>query len=462
MRSAWKRRVGRARMVGLLALLLAAGAGAAEAPAATSGPKAVSRRIGAVPPALADRLGQIVPMSFSGAPIVEVVDFLHQVTGMNMVLLPPWSARVEWMGGHGPEVTINQGGTLAEDLDAICAYAGLWWRVGGDVIVFGPHARLLSPRPRVGAIPEEWRARLAQVQPIAFTDTDITVVADILAQVTGLSFAVIYEDRAPLVTVSLKAELASGLDAVCEQTGLAWGVVGGKVIIGNWKALRKLIPPARADGPQLASTGELAGMPEPYRSAATFPTDEDVANTRKALAGDEELRDLGASLGQVVSGDLLREKSFQVVKEAAAVWDVEGGVTQFARYRLMATDRWLVQIKEGRGQVYVGVRRIGGEPGSVPEAARAVLAAGLAPRSAQAVEPKPVSDEEKQAGLIGSTGAYGAAGPLPKAERDAAPPPEGRVSFWTDGRIVIFQVTRGPQPVPAPGAVPSPIPDPFS
>jgi hypothetical protein len=149
----------------------------------------------------------------------------------------------------------------------------------------------------------------------------------------------------------------------------------------------------------------------------------------------------------------------------AAAWEEEGGVTQFVRFRLMATDRWLVQVKEERAQVYVAVRRAGAGTEAVPkpgEAARAVLAAGLAPKSSEAVELKPVSDAEKLAGVIGSTGAYGAAGPLPKAEGDAAPPPDRRVSLWTDGRIVIFLVTRGAQPAIAPKAAPSPIPDPFS
>jgi hypothetical protein len=453
--------VGRAVTVGLLALLLAGGAWAAEAPGATSGAKPVSRRIGAVPPAMAEKLRQMVPMAFSETPIADVRDFLQQVTGLNMILLPPLGAGAGWMRSGECEVTINASGTLAEDLDAICAYAKLCWRADADAIILGPRARLLEPRPRMGAIPEEWGAELAKAVPPVFCDTPVYEAADFLTKVTGRPFVVLDDDKARLVTLASSTDMAHGLDAMCEYAGLAWGVVDGKLTIGTWTGLRKLIPPAQPTGPALALAKEVGAMPEPYRSAAAFPTDEDVANTRKALVGDEELRDLGASLSQVISRDLLRDKSLQVVKEVAATWEDESGVTQFARYRLMATDRWLVQVREGRGQVYVGVRRAGEEAGSVPDAAQAVLAAGLAPRPAQAVELKPVSNEEKQAGLIGSTGSYGDAGPLPKAERDATPPPDGRVSLWTDGRIVIFQVTRGPQPVPAPEAAPSPIPDLF-
>ena len=171
MRSAWKRRVGQARMVGLLALLLAGGAWAAEDPGATSGAKPVSRRIGPVPPSLADRLGQMVPMSFSETPIADVGGFLHVVTGLNMVILPPLGAGAERMGSGECKVTINATGTPAEDLDAICAYAKLSWRADADAIILGPRPRLLEPRPRMGAIPEEWRAELAKAVPAAFSDS---------------------------------------------------------------------------------------------------------------------------------------------------------------------------------------------------------------------------------------------------------------------------------------------------
>ncbi|MDP6439204.1 MAG: hypothetical protein QGH74_06200, partial [Candidatus Brocadiia bacterium] len=235
---------------------------------AAKGPKAAAAE--QISPVIREALERKVDLQFDGMPISDVVAFLQEIGGINIVLFPQdlasdeadwtvWDSETPLAFGNASTifestVTLKHKGTLAGLLDEACEMLGLAWKVDREAILIGSPERFAAPtRTRVGRIPPDIRKKLLNTTvSIEFDWTPLENAVDFLREVTGINFVVYRPDIPPgwaPVTLYYEGGLEQALDLICELAGMAWKVEDGAIKIGGTARLRSGLRPRVGDIP---------------------------------------------------------------------------------------------------------------------------------------------------------------------------------------------------------------------
>lgn len=262
-----------------------------------------------------------VTLNFPDTPVEEVVAFLQDLTGLNVVLDP----RVDLQAVVNLQVR-DLG--LGKALGLICEGAGLKHRVWCDVLYLAPKDATLPDPP---ALPEgDGAAKKVREQRMTlnFDQTPLKDALSFVRDVTGLDALVTSEAsklaRDATVTLRLRnVPLASALSLALVPHGLTWGLKDGALVV----------EPRKADAP-----APKGGLTEAELKAAldrVITVNVSAVTIHEAAAKIGQLANVPVEVGPDVPRDEPTSLSFPDVKAREAFdllcrttgrrWAIEGG-----------------------------------------------------------------------------------------------------------------------------------------
>jgi FKBP-type peptidyl-prolyl cis-trans isomerase FkpA len=174
-------------------------------------------------------LGRPISVNFQGTPIGEALNFLRDVTGLNVALTREAFDAVD---EERPLHMVLREVPLHRALSAMAQQAGLAWSVdpeGGALLLVTGADEL--PQPMPGERPAWLTSRLVTTN---LADTPLTEVLEFLEQISGLSFRAGQAVDASQVRVHLRLRevpLDCLLDAIGYSADLTWRVDGEGVVV---------------------------------------------------------------------------------------------------------------------------------------------------------------------------------------------------------------------------------------
>lgn len=187
------------------------------------------------PPTPAERIEQElarrrVTLNFPDTPMTEVVSFLQDITGLNIVLQPE-------VDGEQRKVMLRlRDVSLKDALALVLASAELERSVACGVLYIHEPGRVLpAPPPLEGEAGRSLRERQLTLN---FAETPLEEALEFLRAITGQPFRATEAARAAVregertVTLRLRGvSLADGVTLIADQVGCGWALVEGEVVL---------------------------------------------------------------------------------------------------------------------------------------------------------------------------------------------------------------------------------------
>ena len=180
-------------------------------------------RVGPLPRALREEGDQTFDARWQGIPLREALETVRgRMDEIGFALRTAGPKKTDTrIHLHGPVSAVQA-------LNVLCDQAGLTWRAEGTTAHVGP-PEVIGPRGslRIGPLPEPMRRKLRKPHRIRADEEPLPVVADRLADRTGIRFALpprALPAELPPVTIRLEAPLHLILDLISYETGIGWKV----------------------------------------------------------------------------------------------------------------------------------------------------------------------------------------------------------------------------------------------
>lgn len=199
-----------------------------ELAAAKARLESLEKKAGAADPDAAVRkklAAQKLTLNFADTPLEEVVAFLQDLTGLNVVIARPRDTKI---------VLRLKDVTVSNALDLICAAGDdVAWELRGGIIWF-VSKRSPPPAPQKVDVPADLRAGLDKKVTFNFDETPLEEVAAFLHDLGVANVTLTATARAKQAKVSLRLRdvtAATALDAVARVNGIVWRAESGAIVI---------------------------------------------------------------------------------------------------------------------------------------------------------------------------------------------------------------------------------------